>query len=173
MSKQYMIARRWDYLLVQSLAIIKHYPLWKEFDDFENNLNIGVDNIHSENCTIETGYSKCEVSFCCGEFASTTFKFGEKIHSIISPDSVYNTTTIVLYIDDKRVICAIYSIDDSDENYSFADRFSLISVEEFHADERIGILLEGLVNAEYARRARHEESASIRKEAALAGKFTI
>lgn len=169
---QFIKEKGWDSLLVSAFLEVKHYPSWALRDDFEEKWNIGVKNVRGETKFLKVGYGGEDVRFCVGEIAGIAFKIGGDLVFSTMPDGeLFVTLPLELYLDDKKVMAVRYVADSSDPILD--SDFSLLSIEEFHNDDRIDTLLKEISRAKHQLKERRRLSDLAEKESNLEGKFTF
>lgn len=87
-------------------------------------------------------------------------------------DPPYWQYRIKLFLDNSEKIDAIYHCDASNEFVMWRD-FRFVTLNAFHMDERVGALLGSLSAAIDRKKSEREENAKAKREAQLAGKFSL
>jgi hypothetical protein len=171
-AKNLMIERKWDFLLMDAYLMTKHFVAWSQRDDFDECLNVGVKNVKGIERSIDISYLKEDAKFICGEISGVNFQLGGVTDYSSMPDGdSFITTNIALFIDDKRVLAARYTMD-RDEAY-FADDYSLLSVEEFHSNDSIEPLLLALNEGKKEQERKSKERERLENEQKYKGKFSF
>lgn len=169
---QFLKDKGWDHLLIKAYLEVQYYPSWSTRDDFEKSWNIGLKNVRGEERHLRVGYGGEDVVFCVGELNGIQFKIGGGLVFSSMPDGEsYVTLPLELHLDNKLVLAVRYVADDSDP--ILPSDYSLVTVEEFHNDDRINVLLQEISLAIEHKNESKRLNDLKNKEASLEGKFTF
>jgi hypothetical protein len=172
-AKNYVIEKKWDMLLCHAYLETQYFSTWvKNQENFEEEVNIGLKNISSENILLECSYVKESTDFLVASFNETYFKIGGCRNSDVMPDGdMFSTLCINLFINEKLVLSIMYS-DDTLDGY-FAKDYRMISVEEMHSSPEISTLLEGIAESIEKKEKRAEQEKQQTQNQTYEGKFTF
>lgn len=141
---QYAKERRWDYLLVLAFLELKDYPSWSKQYDFNERLNIGLENISSEQKLLVCGYLKQETMFVKATYKNIRFSIGAFTHFYDDPEGdSFNILASSLMIDEKTALTIKYRERNFDTHH-FPGHYKIMGVEELHVDLKIDELLLGI-----------------------------
>jgi len=166
-AEEYVKQRGWDSLLIQAQLEVQHYHAWCKREDFDDTLNIGVENISANVRDINFGSTHKTTTFTCGFFGGVWFELGSATNYW-----EFGISKIVdLYVDQKKVLSIKYWARHEDPFFDYD--WYMASVEEFHLTEKIGLLLSQIYNAIPAKDQRREDKIRLEQESKLVGKFSF
>jgi hypothetical protein len=171
-AKYFIKDKGWDYLLIDAYLQTRYFHAWHLREDFNENWNIGIKKISSCKEKIDIGYVSEETEFLIGEIDEIKFKIGgfKKLTSM-PDDSLFITTNVALFINEK-IVFAIRYTDDCDDAY-YANDYSILSVEEFHNNENIEKLLRAFEREKNKREKNNEEKNNKKDNEKYKDKFTF
>lgn len=171
-AKYFIKDKGWDYLLIDAYLQTRYFHAWHQRKDFDENWNIGIKKISSHKEKIDIGYVSEETELLNGEIDEIKFKIGgfKKLTSM-PDDSLFITTNVALFIDEKIVFAVRYT-DNCDDAYHVND-YSILSVEEFHNNEKIEKLLRAFAREKNNREKINEEKNKKQETEKYKGKFTF
>jgi hypothetical protein len=172
-AKKHVIDERWDYLLCHAFLETKNFPFWvKNRDEFEENWNIGLKNISSEQRLLQCGYVKEITEFLSAELNGIHFKIGGFQQYNSAPDGESFVTLSISLLINERVVLSVRYTDNKMEPYRASD-WDILDVEEMHSTPEIPNLLLSIEKAIDER----DKLAGLRQKqiqnAAYKGKFSF
>ena len=171
-AKLIMIERGWDDLLIGAYLITENFISWSKDQDFDEKHNVGISNIKGITKKIDIRYSDDKVEFLEGEIVGIKFQLGGLRKRSEFPDGErYATTSVSLFIDEKRVLAAYYACY-SDYPTSPSD-YSLSSVEEFHKNPSIEPLLLAIKEGQDEKERKWKEDEKREEQKKYDGKFSF
>jgi hypothetical protein len=146
----------------------RHYCSWKHnSDDFEVKWNFGLKNISSEMVDIEISSEINIEELLIAEYENTKFKIGGNL--VFS--ELGNFYHIVLFLNEKIVVHAIYNYDMDYREYTFK------SLEEFHYSKELEDFL--IITSQKIKLFQHQQKQMLKNEILKKnddkseGKFTL
>jgi hypothetical protein len=167
---------KWDTLLIQAFDEVKHYAAWMKNHNkhTQDEWNIGLVDISSD----ETLFPKEPdgiVHTLVAEFNGIKFKMAGANTvegGYFSDDDIYNRQLIRLFIDNEEKINAIYHCAVRGE-YTLWKDYRFVTLNAFHMDERIGVLLSGISSAIERKDLDRKQRRIADEEKRLEGKFSL
>jgi hypothetical protein len=137
--------KRWDYLLAHLFLSIRHFPELSKKEDFDERLNIGLNNISTEKRLLQCGHIQESVNFVNASYQGINFSLGGFSNESYLPDGdPFHTLAIALWIQNKHIFTFLYH--DRISAGVTAKDFDLASVEILNENPLIDKLLLGLEN---------------------------
>ena len=120
-----------DKSLIQFWVKCQHYGAWaKNQADFEENWNIGITNISSEDKFIQVGSENKKVEFLSGEIQRHRFKLGgyTRTDGLLYGGSIEEV--VILFLGETIAVIANYQ--HLNDDACIASDYKLSSIDEFH-----------------------------------------
>jgi len=172
-AEDFFRSKKWDKLLLKAYDSIAYYSTYAERND-KGDWNIGLEDISTDDAMLGEMPEDDSGRSLVATIRGMGFKIAGKktVEGGHFGDDPYFRWRIRLFIDNAEKVDAIYHCDCGREYTSWQD-YSFVTLNAFHNDDRIGLLLDEISRAIDRRESERERKRKVEAEARLEGKFSL